>query len=76
MTSLRWITGSSVALCAFASFGWCATIVVDIQGGGAFTAIQPALDVANDGDTVLVKPGEYVIELHTCLGTLLRILRI
>ena len=36
-------------------------IVVDLGGGGDFTAIQPAIDAAEDGDTVLVKPGEYGI---------------
>ncbi len=36
-------------------------IVVDLNGGAEFTAIQPAIDAAEDGDTVLVKPGEYVI---------------
>ncbi len=34
-------------------------IVVSAAGGGAVTAIQPAIDAANDGDTVLVKPGSY-----------------
>ena len=38
-----------------------ATIVVDPGGGGDFREIQPAIDVAADGDTVLVKPGEYVV---------------
>ena len=37
-----------------------ATILVDIHGGGAFTAIQPAIDAAMAGDTILVSPGEYV----------------
>lgn len=37
------------------------TIVVDITGSGDYTAIQPALNAAREGDTVLVKPGEYVI---------------
>jgi len=36
-------------------------IVVDPSGGGDFTEIQPAIDAAADGDTVLVQPGEYVI---------------
>ncbi len=40
---------------------FAATITVDPSGGGGFTAIQPALDAAADGDTVLVKAGEYVI---------------
>ena len=40
---------------------FAATITVDPSGGGDFTAIQPALDAAADGDTVLVKRGEYVI---------------
>ena len=35
------------------------TIVVDIGGTGDHTAIQPALDAAAEGDTVLVMPGTY-----------------
>jgi hypothetical protein len=38
-----------------------ATITVDPAGGGDFTDIQAAIDAASDGDTVLVKTGEYVI---------------
>ena len=38
-----------------------AVITVDLNGSAEFTAIQPAIDAAADGDTVLVKPGEYVI---------------
>ena len=38
-----------------------ATLVVDLSGGSEYTDIQSAIDVAADGDTVLVKPGEYVI---------------
>lgn len=34
-------------------------IVVDAAGGGAFTLIQPAVNAAADGDTILVKPGSY-----------------
>ncbi len=37
------------------------TITVDLNGGGDFTKIQPAIDAAGDGDMVLVKPGEYAI---------------
>jgi hypothetical protein len=33
--------------------------VVDQGGGGDFTAIQPAVDAAADGDTVLVRAGSY-----------------
>jgi hypothetical protein len=39
-----------------------ATIVVDPSGGGDYTEIQPALDAAADGDTVLVRPGDYVLD--------------
>jgi len=42
-----------VATCA------AAPIVVDIGGTGDYTAIQPALDAAAEGDTVLVMPGTY-----------------
>jgi hypothetical protein len=34
-------------------------IVVDDSGGADFTQIQPAIDAALDGDTILVKPGNY-----------------
>ena len=40
--------------------GAAATLIVDPAGQGDFTHIQPALDAAAAGDTVLVKPGEYV----------------
>jgi len=41
--------------------GHASTITVDPQGGGDATDIQSGIDLAVDGDTVLVKPGEYVI---------------
>jgi hypothetical protein len=34
-------------------------IVVDQGGGGSFTQIQPAIDAAADGDTILVESGSY-----------------
>jgi hypothetical protein len=34
-------------------------IVVDSSGGGNFTEIQPAIDAASDGDTILVRTGVY-----------------
>lgn len=34
-------------------------LVVDAGGGGSFTQIQPAVDAAVDGDTILVKTGTY-----------------
>ena len=38
-----------------------ATLTVDIHGGADYADIQSAIDAAQAGDTVLVKPGEYVI---------------
>ena len=37
------------------------TRTVDLNGGAHRTDIQSAIDAAADGDTVRVKPGEYVI---------------
>jgi len=34
-------------------------LVVDAGGGGQFTQIQPAIDAATDGDTILVETGIY-----------------
>lgn len=55
-----------LALWLAAALVWAApsravTISVDVNGNGLFTEIQPAIDAAQTGDTVLVKPGEYVI---------------
>src|SRR5688572_32848159 len=38
-----------------------ATFIVDPAGAGDFLSIQAALDWARNGDTVLVRPGEYFI---------------
>ncbi len=38
-----------------------ATLVVDLSGASDFTEIQPAIDAAQAGDTVLVRAGEYVV---------------
>lgn len=37
-----------------------ATITVRRDGAGDYSAIQPALDAATDGDTILIGPGEYI----------------
>jgi hypothetical protein len=42
---------------------WASTWQVDASGGGTFTSIQPALDSARDGDTVLVAEGDYYGDL-------------
>src|SRR6185503_6459352 len=48
-------------LAALAAPCGAATLVVDPAGHGDFTEIQLALDLASDGDTVLVVPGEYLL---------------
>jgi hypothetical protein len=55
----------SAAACAFAwaflAPAGATTIVVDANGAGDFSEIQPAINLAEDDDEVVVKPGEYVI---------------
>lgn len=54
-----------LSLAAFALFAGSANalqgavIVVDWQGGGDFTQLQPAIDAASDGDVLLIKSGGY-----------------
>lgn len=44
-----------------------ATFIVDVGGTGDYTEIQPALDAAQEGDTVLVMPGTYTGDNNTSL---------
>jgi hypothetical protein len=50
---------ASFAALAVSSVARAGVIVVDAAGGADFTAIQPAITAAVDGDTILVKPGNY-----------------
>ncbi len=56
-----WVSGWCWLLLLLPAMAGAATITVDGGGGGDFTEIQPALDAASDGDTVLVKPGQYTV---------------
>ena len=51
-----------LGMMAFAALAVGATLTVYRDGSGDFTLIQPALDAAADGDTVLIGPGEFTEE--------------
>jgi len=57
------IAKAAVAVLIVGSSLHARTIVVDVNGTGEFEAIQPAMEIAGNQDTVLVLPGEY------CLGS-------
>jgi hypothetical protein len=49
-----------LALCAsFASSAVATTWIVDVNGTGQFTNIPPAIAAAQDGDVIIVLPGNY-----------------
>ena len=48
-----------LALAVCSLWGWGAEIVVSLNGEGAFTSIQRALDAANYGDIIRINPGIY-----------------
>lgn len=50
---------ATLALPALTTSTTAGVIVVNAAGGRDFTAIQPAIDAAVDGDTILVKTGSY-----------------
>jgi hypothetical protein len=43
------------------TISFAATLTVDLNGGEDHIDIQSAIDAASDGDTVLFKPGDYVV---------------
>jgi hypothetical protein len=53
--------GFLIACLVQTALATAATLTVDLNGGADYTDIQSAIDAAADGDTVIVKPGEYVI---------------
>ncbi len=56
---MRNLLMTSLAILLTAAFAVADTYIVDVGGSGAFTTIQPALDAASEGDTILVLPGTY-----------------
>jgi hypothetical protein len=58
----RVVLALTLVALARASFG--TTLIVDKYGGGQFTSIQPAIDVASASDTVKVWPGYYQEQIN------------
>ena len=59
MSKARHLCFISLILVVAAQSGLAATITVEKDGSGDFTQVQPALDAAASGDTVLIGPGEF-----------------
>ena len=63
MVALRGLSSGLAGILIASSLSGAATITVDLWGGADFTEIWPAMEAAGDGDTVLVRPGEYIINV-------------
>src|ERR1043165_6686588 len=67
-TPVRLLFFGLTFLVALDSLSLAGTITVDGSGGAAYTEIQPAINAAKNGDTVLVKPGTYVVSGSISFG--------
>lgn len=56
---MRNLLMTSLALLILAGGAVADTLIVDLSGSGDYTTIQPALNAAVEGDTILVIPGTY-----------------
>lgn len=55
----RYLSIIPLFLVVAVQIGFSATITVEKDGSGDYTQIQPALDAAASGDTVMIGPGEF-----------------